>query len=208
MGSQKSTDQFWLDEAGNKIPYNRTTTVERLMERQSAKLLKDAKDINKTLSKFKELIGQICDDVFQQFLKEKAVELKERKGNFTWYNFNRSIKIEVAINERITFDELTITAAREKLNTFLDANVDGKIEFVKDLVNEAFLTSKGQLDAKKVMGLLKYKSKIKHADYQDAMSLIEQSIRRPSSKTYFRIWEMDEKGQYQAIDLNFSSIQQ
>jgi hypothetical protein len=206
MAHQKSNQEHWLDEAGNKIPYSRTTQVERLMEKNSAKILREAKLLNEKLSDFKNQIRQVCEDIYNTYMEEKQVKTEKRKGNFTWYNFDRSIKIEVSINETITFDELTITAAREKLNSFLDSNIDGKIEFVKELVNEAFLTSRGQLDSKKVMGLLKYKSKIKHEDYQSAMSLIEESIRRPSSKTYFRVWEKDSAGSYQIIDLNFSSI--
>lgn len=206
MAHQKSNQEHWLDEAGNKIPYSRTTQIERLMEKNSAKILREAKLLNEKLSDFKNQIRQVCEDIYNTYMEEKQVKTEKRKGNFTWYNFDRSIKIEVSINETITFDELTITAAREKLNSFLDSNIDGKIEFVKELVNEAFLTSRGQLDSKKVMGLLKYKSKIKHEDYQSAMALIEESIRRPSSKTYFRVSEKDSTGSYQIIDLNFSSI--
>lgn len=203
---QKSTSEFWIDESSNRIPYNRTSATERLMERRSAQLLKEAAALSEKLAKLKENFRSFSDEVYQQFLKERSLEAPaERKGNYTWYNFDRSIKVEVSVSERITFDEMSITAAREKLSQFLDENIEGKLEFVKDLVNEAFQTSKGQLDTKKVMGLLKYRSKIKHQAYQDAMALIETSIRRPESKSYYRIWEKDRNGEYKLVDLNFSS---
>ncbi len=203
---QKSTSEFWIDESGNRIPYNRTSATERLMERRSAQLLKEASALSEKLAKLKDNFRTFSDEVYQVFLKERSLEAPaERKGNYTWYNFDRSIKVEVSVSERITFDEMSITAAREKLSQFLDENIEGKLEFVKDLVNEAFQTSKGQLDTKKVMGLLKYRSKIKHQAYQDAMALIETSIRRPESKSYYRIWEKDRNGEYKLVDLNFSS---
>lgn len=203
---QKSTSEFWIDESGNRIPYNRTSATERLMERRSAQLLKEAAALSEKLAKLKDNFRTFSDEVYQVFLKERNLEAPvERKGNYTWYNFDRSIKVEVSVSERITFDEMSITAAREKLSQFLDENIEGKLEFVKDLVNEAFQTSKGQLDTKKVMGLLKYRSKIKHQAYQDAMALIETSIRRPESKSYYRIWEKDRNGEYKLVDLNFSS---
>src|SRR5690606_379589 len=127
-------------------------------------------------------------------------------GNFTWHNFDRSLKIEVSINERIQFDDLTITACKDKLNQLIDANNEGKVESIKDMVNDAFSTSRGKLDAKKVMSLLKYKSRIKAPVFQEAMVLLEESIRRPDSKVYFRIWKKNQDGKYENIDLNFSSI--
>lgn len=202
---QKSTSEFWIDESGNKIPYTRTTKTERLMETKSAKLLREAKSLNEKLIEYKALFADVCEEVYRKFLAEKELST-DRKGNFTWYNFDRSIKVEISITERVTFDDLLITSAREKLNEFLTENINGKLEFVKELVIDAFKTSKGQLDSKKVMNLLKYRGKIKDKLYQSAMEDIENSIRRPSSRRYFRISERDSDGEYKAVDLNFSSI--
>ncbi len=203
--TQKSSTKLWEDEQGMKIPYTRITKVERLMERQSSKLMKEALKVNSKLSIFKTQIQDICNEVYEEFMAENNSD-KKRKGNFTWYNFNRSIKIEVSITERIEFDDLTIQACKRKLDEFLSVNVEIKDEFVKELVMDAFETSRGNLDAKKVMGLLRYKSKIKAPLFLEAMDLLEKSIRRPDSKTYFRIWVKDELGKYMNIDLNFSSI--
>ena len=203
--SHKSNEALWHDESGSTVQYNRTTKAERLMERSSAKLLKGALKINTDLSAFKNHIEAVCEEVYETFMKEKNID-KKTKGNFTWYNFDRSIKIEVAINEHIEFDELTIEACKNKLNVFLDGAVKTEVEIIKEMVLGAFSTSKGKLDAKKVLGLLKFRSKIKHADFQEALNLLEESIRRPKSKTYFRIWAKDNAGEYQSINLNFSSI--
>lgn len=205
MAHQKSNMEFWFDEAGTRIPYNRTTTLERRMETKSGKLLREAKKLNKALTEYKELIRKESIELFEAFMEEKEVKGK-RKGNFTWFNFDRSVKIEVNVSERITFDDLTITAAREKLDSFIEANVNGKVDFVKEMVNDAFKTSRGQLDSKKVMSLMKYRTKIKDELFQTALNLIEQAIRRPDSKIYYRISELDAEGKYQAIELNMSNI--
>lgn len=201
----KSNMEFWTDEAGTLIPYNRTTKIERLMEIRSAKLLREAKKINQALASYKDMIREESLSLFEAFMQEKEVK-KQRKGNFTWHNFDRSIKIEVSVSERITFDDLTITAAREKLDEFLEANINGKVDFVKELVNDAFKTSRGQLDSKKVMSLMKYRSKIKDESFLSALNLIEESIRRPESKVYYKISERDDAGQYQNVELNLSNI--
>ncbi len=205
MAHQKSSSEFWFDEAGTRIPYNRTTTIERRMEQKAGKLLREAKKLNKAMAEYKELIRQESIELFQAFMAERDIT-KERKGNFVWHNFDRSVKIEVSVNERITFDDMTITAAREKLDMFIERNVNGKVDFVKEMVNDAFKTSRGQLDSKKVMSLMKYRTKIKDDLFHSALDLIEEAMRRPESKTYYRISERDGEGQYNAIELNFSNI--
>lgn len=202
---QTSKDQMWFDESGTGIPYKRTTILERTKEKHSATLVKDALAVNKRLEGFKQTIKSLCEEVYKQASDENNVKL-DSKGNYTWFNFDRSIKIEVSVSERIDFDDLTIASAKQKLDEFLDKNIDAKIEFAKNIVTDAFSTSRGKLDAKKVLGLLKYRSKITDTGFQEALDLIEKSVRRPDSKTYHRVFVRDEDGKYNAIELNFSNI--
>jgi hypothetical protein len=202
----KPTDKLWKDEAGMEIPVTRVRASEKLKERMSSSLLKKATTIRELLVELKELANSATNDVNSAILKENGIAKKDSKGNFTWYNFDRSIKIEVSVNERIEFDETLIALCKSKLDEFIDANLNGVDAFVKSLINDAFQNTKGKLDSKKVMSLLKHRSKIKDQRYQDAMEFLEKSIRRPDSKTYFRIWEKNAEGEYKNIDLNFSSI--
>ena len=202
---QTTKQQTWVDEAGGQIPVNRLTKLEISQEKEAAKVLKHAENLSEALASFKEYVRAICEKVYADFMEAKEVKTNT-KGNFTWYNFDRSIKIEVSINDRIEFDDLTMKACKAKFDEFLTENITEKQDFVKELINDAFSTSRGKLDAKKVMGLLKYRNKIKDVLFQEAIDLLEQSIRRPDSKTYFRVWKKAGDGSYQNIDLNFSSI--
>lgn len=202
----KSTDKEWIDESGTTIPYNRTTKVERLMERSSAKILREALAVNKKLIAFRNSISDLSMEAYDAFMKAKDSK-RATKGNFTWYNFNRSIKIEISISESIKFDDLTISAAKEKFDRFLEENVTSKNDFVKPMILDAFQTQRNaQLDTKRVLGLIRYEVKIKNQLFTDAVKLIQESIRRPKSKTYYRVWVKDESGAYQNIELNLSSI--
>jgi hypothetical protein len=77
---------------------------------------------------------------------------------------------------------------------------------LKELVLSAFQTSKGKLDTKKILGLKKHASRIEDKRYHEAMKYLDESVRRPTSSTYFRVWVRNDAGQYENIDLNFSSI--
>lgn len=196
----------WIDEAGNEIPAHRITVAEKVAEKHSSELLSLAQKANEQLVKIKSTVLQYSNEVFDAVMAENGVDVKKRKGNFTWYSFDRSIKIEVSISERVVFDDALITACTEKLMQFLNRSVSSSQMFIKDLILDAFQTSNKKLDTKKIMYLLKYKDKIKDSLYTDAMDLLEKSIRKPEQKSYFRIWLRNSSGEYENVELNFSSI--
>lgn len=205
---QLPKDGMWIDESGLSIPYNRTTALERLKEKEAFSLYSDAFKISNELIKFKNNISTTVEKVLELVRKENSVKL-EGKGNFTWYNFDRSLKIEVNVNEQIKFDEQLIETAKEILLNLVRENISGD-DFIISIVEDAFQTGKGKLDTKKVLGLKKHSSRIKDKklkeEWDRAMSVIDKSISRPNSKTYFKVWIKDNEGKYNPIELNFSAI--
>ena len=197
-------DETWIDANGVAIPYKRTDTVERTRERNAHRLYADASKLAEHIAEFKKLFVKCHSEVVDASDKKNGSDVKKTKGNKDWFSFDRGIKIEADIQERIEFDDLTISAAREKLDAFLKDAVKSEVEFVSELITSAFSTSNGKLDAKKVMGLLGFRHKIKAAMFQEAMELIEKSILRTGSKQYFRISVRQEDGSYEAVNLNFS----
>jgi hypothetical protein len=203
---QKPADKVWADEAGNKIPFARLTATEKLMEKSAFQIATRAYKLNKELRAFKAYIRLLCEGAYNSFMIENDGKELSKKGNYTWFNFDRSIRIEVDIQEAIKFDDLTIALAKEKLDDFIGSNIKGAEDFIKDLIMSAFATQNGRLDVKKVLGLKRHKSRIKDQRYHDAMDLIDKAIRRPDSKSYYRVSVRLDDGQYEGIDLNFSSV--
>jgi len=202
---QKSTDQFWQDETGTKIPYARTTKAERLMERSTARIVREAKATSSKLAALKKLIATLTSQAYAVFMSEK--DAKPGKGNFTMYNFDRSIKVEVNVNEPIVFDDLTISAAKAKFDEFLEKNVTTSEDFIKQMIMEAFETTRSRkLDTKRVMNLIRYREKVKDPLFSEAVGLIEEAIRHPQTKTYYKVYEKAPNGEYELIDLNIASI--
>lgn len=202
---QTSKDPFWTDESGMKVQRARLTPLEKKKEQTAHKILKSSKDLQERLVKHKESIIELCDEIYKLAVKELSIR-PNSKGNFTYHCFDHTVKIEVSVSERIEFDDLHIQAAKDKLDSFLQGRIDPKDELLQGIVKDAFSTSRGKLDPKKVMSLFKHKNRTKDAIFHEALSLVEKSIRRPHSKRYFRVWEKDGEGKYQNIDLNFSSL--
>uniref|UniRef100_UPI003566DD42 hypothetical protein n=1 Tax=Seonamhaeicola sp. TaxID=1912245 RepID=UPI003566DD42 len=65
VNTQTSKDKFWKDEADVAIPYKRITPVERLMERSSAKIVKEAVAVNEKLIAFRETIETLSQEAFE-----------------------------------------------------------------------------------------------------------------------------------------------
>lgn len=199
----------WVDENGIEIPAKRVTSSEKLKETKLDKLSAKARRLNKLLADFKAEFAEDVDEIIAAVMTENKVEAKETKGNVAIFNFDRSIKAEVDVQERIEFDDTLITVAKTHMDDFLKNGTGGVDEMIRELLLDAFSTSRGKLDAKKVTALTKYRSRIdevKYPSFHKMLDAIEKSIRRPSSKRYFRISIADSDGKYTVIDLNFSSI--
>ena len=203
---QRAKNQFWQDEAGIKIPYKRVTKVERLHETLSAKVAKEALAVHKKLTVLNQLVKEATKKAYDAFMVEKGIDPANRKGNFLWYNFDRSIKIEVNVNEPIKFDSLTIEAAKAKFDEYLENNIESKDDFAKAMVLEAFETKNGALDVKKILNITKYADRVSSTVFKEGVKLVNDAIRKPKTKTYRRVWIKDEAGTYQNIELNFSSL--
>lgn len=209
MNVQHTTkDKFWTDESGTQIPYNRTTAIERKKEKHAYSLLKKGKSIVVLLTELKAAIRDASDEVLNAEREANNVKLSE-KGNYTWYNFDRSIKIQVDISEPIKFDEIKIASAKEKLMNLIRTNINGD-DFIISIAEDAFQTSSGKLDPKKILGLRKHSARIKNGaiktEWEATMKLIDASITRPKSKSYYKIWVKNEAGEYEGVELNFSNI--
>lgn len=203
---QTPKNDMWTDEKGIAIPFTRTTRYERVSEANAHRILKGAISLSKALAAFKETVTTIHQEQLAAFAQEKGVDLSQRKGNHTWHSFDRGIRVSADAQERVTFDDMTISAAREKFNEFLAGAVSTESEAVGELIRGAFENTNGKLDPKRVMELLRYRSKIKHELYQQATTLIEESIRRSYSKTYYTVAVRQEDGSYEAIKLDFAAL--
>nr|WP_067054116.1 DUF3164 family protein [Mucilaginibacter sp. L294] len=205
---QKPADRVWLNEAGDTIPYDRTKPSERANERKLPSLAKKRIALRKQLEEHKAECFAIGKELYQLFLDENGGKAPrgKGKGNIIRYNFDRSIKIEINVNEPIVFDESLLQLAKAKLDELLSDGLTSAPEWFKPIVMEAFSSQGGTIDTKRVLGLRRYADSIPDKRYHEAMSLIDKAIRRPSSKEYFSLFVRSDNGEYVDVHLNFSNI--
>jgi hypothetical protein len=205
--TQKPADKMWIDEEGILIPYNRTTPYERKSESTLSKLAKEAIVLNEKLAAYKADLRKKVEALYNDFVEMNDGKIQGKgKGNITLYNFDRSVKVELNINEPIHFDEEYIKLAQAELNSFLKDTLRDVADWIEPMILSAFEKSRGELDTDKVLSLKKHASRITDPRYHQAMKFIDQAINRPKSKEYYRVWVRDTDSQYKNVQLNFSNI--
>lgn len=130
----------------------------------------------------------------------------KEKGSITWFNFDRSLKIEADKNDIVKWDNALMTAAKDQLDAYLNSNLSETNELISALVSGAFANTRGMIDSGKVFQILKYQDKIRDKRFQKACELMKNAQSLDKTKLYMRIWERQTDGQYRNINLNFSSL--
>lgn len=194
--------KIWKDHNGNVIPTPYVPAIDKQRDRAAQKVLKQALNLNEKLTAFKNDSIALCDAVFDKMMADFKVK-KTGKGNYSITSFDKEIKIEISVQERVEFDDL-IQVAQEKINDYLAEKTGGIDEDLRQIIDLAFKTTKGQMDVKRVLGL--FKLSIRHKKWLEAMEILKKSITRNVSKRYMRVWKKNEQGEYKAVELNFSAL--
>jgi len=203
---QKQRDKTWIDESGMSIPYARTTPAERLKERHTAKLATSFEKYRAMGETVKGLAKKLCEDAYQADMRDKGVEPSDKKGSYTFFNFDRSIKVERSVHGNPTYDMATIEAAKIKFDEYLNNNLTTSEDFIKEMVKEAFESRGGKLDKNRINKLIRYRTRTKNQTFIQACDLLSTAVRYPSKSIYYRVWTRDEDGKYKNIDVQFSSL--
>lgn len=203
-------DSIWTNAAGDQVPFKFVPKSDRAKELLAAKMHKQALSIESSLISFHEAMTEVFMEVKKLVQEEYEIKnkkpLKPGKGSLTWFNFDRSIKVEADVNEIVKWDGALMTEALTLLNNYIGANMGESNELISDLVKSAFANSKGMIDTGKVFQILRYESKIKNKSFLKACELMKQAQSIDKTKLYMRIWEKASTGEYRNINLNFSSI--
>jgi len=159
--------------------------------------------VNGTLKRFKSLSfieGQALLDVLAT---DYDVKLGGRKGNVHLYTYDRRFKVEIANQDRITFNA-GIEVAKALFQEWLrDADAS---EEIKVIVGKAFeLDDQKRLRAQEILRLSKYQ--IQHPTWHKAMRAVAEAMEVIGTREYMRFYERDVSGDYRMISVDFASVE-
>lgn len=195
--------KVWVNGKGEEVPSSAISAYDKRKDKIALSLAKKAQKVSDDLAKLHADFEESIKNLFVDYLSEKGVKLDEVKGSFTFYSYDKSIKVEVKNADQITFDD-TILVVQAKLDEFVES-ISGEMNTdYSVLIRNAFKTRRGQLDKVRLLGLFEYE--INHPLWIEAMEALRKSITTTSSKRYMNISLRKDDGSYQYIPLSFSKV--
>lgn len=200
----KIPDGYMQNAAGHLVPISKIKEFD--LERH--KLVQDIVRKAKALQQQMQVFRNQADDDAQAFIdlsaEQYGVVLGGRKGNVTLTSFDGEQQIKIAVHDRIVFDE-RLQIAKVLVDECIHSWAEGSSDNIRALVEHAFQTDKqGKINIARIYSLLRLE--INDDKWKDAMSALKDSMQVASSKTYMRIYERDQDGNFQQISLDMAAL--
>lgn len=136
--------------------------------------------------------------------QEFGVNIGGAKGNITLMSFDGTQKVVLQVQEAIRFDE-RLQAAKELIDACLTEWTENARAELRTLIADAFnVDHAGNIRTGQVLGLRRLV--IEDERWQRAMQAIGEAVQVIGSKSYVRVYERNDKGEFQAITLDFAAV--
>ena len=200
-------DAYWTDEKGDEIPINRIDKVERLRERECHKMATKAFKISEELAEFKNYVRKTVEEIYEREMQQLEASGKAvTKGNFTFYNFEHTIRVKANISAPTKFTDAALIASKEWFDKYIDKYVHSEDDVATEIIERAYSKKNGQVDPKHIFDLLSFKTRTNKEEFHKGCKILEEGSIRTRSKTYYEVAVMDDNGEFVNIQLNFSKI--
>lgn len=191
---------YWQKADGTLVPEKAVKPIDRertkLVEGVAAKALQ----LQTAIAEYKTAVMAEIDDFVARAATEHSVKIGRVKGNMTLPTFDGSKRILVQVQDTIDFDE-RLQLAKAKIDEVIHRWSKGSRAEIKVLVQSAFeVDSKGAINARKVLELRKHA--FEDAEWQEAMTLIADSVTRTFAKRYMRVQVRQPSGAYETVALD------
>lgn len=196
---------YRMNARGQLDPESMVKPIDKTRDELVIELIARAKGVSSRLEVFKRLVFDEINAFVELSAEQYNVKMGGQKGNITLHSYDGKYKVQVAIAERVTFDE-RLQAAKKLVDECIHEWSEGSRDEIKVLVNSAFETDKeGKINVSRVLGLRRLN--ITDKKWLRAMTAIAESVQVVGSKEYVRFYERDEKtGKYHPIRLDVAAV--
>lgn len=196
--------KFMTDGMGRQVPVEMVRDIDKLRDQTVREIARKALDMKGKLAAFKnEIRGDLLSFLelsFERFGKEYG----GKKGNVTLTSYDGSLKLVLAVNERITFDE-RLQVAKGIIDGCINRWSEGSRGEIRALVNNAFYVDKaGSINTARILGLRRLD--IADPEWQRAMDAITESVQVSGSKEYLRVYAREANGEYRQVPLDVAAL--
>lgn len=171
---------------------------DRLVNRQ----LQRAKRLSSLLEEFKSKSFDDLEDFNKDMLSYGDYK-KDGKGNFTIKNEDSTQKIEFSRQPKFEFDERA-AIAEQHIKDFLSDMVKKKDLKIYNIITSLLEKRNKQYDPRLISKL--YQHEFEDERWVKGIKLFKESYRETGSRFYVRFYEQNENGEWNSVNLNFSSL--
>jgi len=198
---------YRINARGEKVHVDLIKGDEKMKDELVNHLLGEAVAFSGIMSEFKQKAEQKVDEYFTDLMSKYGLNPKgkAKKGNITLENFAGTAKVQIAVSDKLVFDE-KIQLARMKFDEYFEEVTEGSSEEIKLLITKAFDVDKeGNVDVKKILELRSYN--IRHPKWVEGVALIEESKKVVSNKSYIRFYKREDTSRaYEHVSLDMASV--
>lgn len=204
-GTPEVQTGFWQDAQGRLVPISMIKPIDQERDRLVRHLVDRASELNGELADFKTVAFGDVRAFIEMSFEEYGAKVGGKKGNVTLLTYDGRYKLQIAVQDSISFDE-RLQAARALIDECLAEWTEGARPEVVTLVNDAFRTdTKGEIRTARVLALRRLE--IADERWQRAMKAIGEACQVTSSKEYIRLYErVGDSDQYRPISLDIASV--
>lgn len=201
------SEEYKINSKGEKVHVDLIKKDDVMRDDLVNGLLDEATAFKGLIKEFREKAEGRVDNYFDELMTKYNIDAKAhtKKGNITLENFSSTAKVQIAISDKLSFDE-KIQLAKMKFDEYFEQVTEGSSEEIKLLINKAFDVDKeGNVDVKKILELRSYN--IRHPKWVEGVALIEESKKIVSSKSYIRFYmrESSDKA-WEHVSLDIAAV--
>ncbi|MHD0617045.1 DUF3164 family protein [Morganella morganii] len=197
-------DGYWRDAKGCLIPVDMIRDIDRARDTVVGDIVTRSDELQAALKVFKNYAFDEVDAFRALSSEQYGVDMGGKKGNIQLHTFDGEHRVQVAIQERIAFDE-RLQAAKALIDECIkDWSVGARPEILA-IIEDAFKVDvAGNIRTGDVLKLRRLN--ITDEKWLRAMTAISESTQVISSCRYVRIYKRDGSGKYVQISLDIAGV--
>lgn len=203
MTTPKIPEGYREDAKGRLVPADAISPIDQERDKLVIEIAAAAKILREALRNFR--LHTFADiQAFSSLSAEKyGAEVGGKKGNLTLLSFDGKYKVQRGVADVLVFDE-RLQAAKSLIDKCLTRWSKDSGTEIKALVQDAFQVDKsGNINTGRVLSLRRFN--FDDADWTAAMSAISDSLLVAQTRTYLRVYERNDAGNFTPINLDVSN---
>jgi hypothetical protein len=173
--------------AGHLVPEELIKDIDLTRDELVREIIAAAQAMQAQLAEMKKRAMQDVFAFVDLSAEKYGIKLGGEKGNITLMSFDGKYKVQIAVAERLVFDE-RLVAAKALIDQCIHRWAEGSIAEIRALVEHAFQTDKeGKISTSRVLGLTQLK--IDDGTWKQAMEALRDSMQVAGTTTYIRLYQ-------------------